>query len=160
MGTVVTVVGSENSRVSWRGDRHHMDTTRSLMESRGRAFSRMASPGGSSTLLCLKLKRMGGSPFYLICICRKALDCFNWRDLNTAQNHSPLNWFLVLGPFSASWPCDDNRGGSLQERTHCSANMSTIHLPDPPVFSQRNLSILTSMTLWEKKGNYKPFRIH
>lgn len=71
---------------------------------------------------------------YLICIGRKALDCFNWRDLNTARNHSPLNWFLVLGPFSASWSCDDNRGGSLQERTHCSANMSTIHLPDPPVF--------------------------
>lgn len=113
-----------------------MDTLWSLVWSRGRL-----SQGGLLDFVASKAANDVWQPkSRLICGSWEALDSINRRDLVTA-GITGLNCFLVLGPFSASWPCDHKERGSLQERTYCSANTSTMNLPDPQFFSQRNLSI-------------------
>jgi hypothetical protein len=62
MGTVATVVGSENPWVRQRGDRHQMGNTQSLRENRDRAFTRMLHGKSSLKLESLKLKVLWDSP--------------------------------------------------------------------------------------------------
>lgn len=120
---------------------------------------RQAFPGRARWLCRQKLPTMCGSPsLRLICGSWEALDSINRRDLVTA-GITGLNRFLVLGPFSASWPCDHKERGSLQERTYCSANTSTMNLPDPQFFSQRNLSIWPVCLDGRTKEITRPFRI-
>lgn len=106
-----------------------MDNLRSLVESRGRL-----SPGGLIDLVVSKAANDVWQPrSRLICGSWEALDSINRRDLITV-GITGLNCFLVLGPLSASWPCNHKDSRSLQERTYCSANTSTMNLPDSQFF--------------------------